>query len=97
MLSESGAKLLTDDLNGLSQSVASYRPETKVRATCYRPMALRSPQTVSLTRLADRMATLEKLVAHTEKSIREQFKPLSIPNSSAALCSNTYCIGKSSR
>ena len=62
MLSESGAKLLTDELNGLTQSVASYRPEAKVRATCYRGMALQSPQTVSLMRLAGRMATLEKLI-----------------------------------
>ena len=63
MLSERGSKLLADELNGLTRSVRSYRPEAMARATCYKPMAIQRRQTVSLTRLAGRMATLEKLVA----------------------------------
>jgi hypothetical protein len=35
----------------------------------------------------------EKQAAHTEKSIREQFEPLSIQKRSAALFSNTYLLG----
>ena len=63
MLSERGSKLLADELNGLTRSVRSYRPEAMARATCYKPMAIQNRQTVSLTRLAGRMATLEKLIA----------------------------------
>jgi hypothetical protein len=66
MLSESGAKLLTDDLNQLTLSVASHRPEPegmRSYASCYMQMRLLSRQSISLMRLAGRMVTLEKLVA----------------------------------